>query len=51
MPDRVLTEEPLQFGEGGRLVGILTLPSAPPRNAQGLPVFVILSAGLLHRVG
>jgi len=51
MPNRVLTEEPLQFGEGGRLVGILTLPSAPPRNAQGLPVFVILSAGLLHRVG
>ena len=51
MPDRVLTEEPLQFGEGGRLVGILTLPSMPPRNAQQLPVFVFLSAGLLHRVG
>jgi pimeloyl-ACP methyl ester carboxylesterase len=51
MPDRVLTEEPLQFGEGGRLFGILTLPSMPPRNAQELPVFVFLSAGLLHRVG
>jgi pimeloyl-ACP methyl ester carboxylesterase len=51
MPDRVLTEEPLQFGQGGRLFGILTLPSMPPRNAQELPVFVILSAGLLHRVG
>ena len=51
MPDGVLTEEPLQFGEGGRLFGILTLPSAPPRNAQGLPVFVFLSGGLLHRVG
>ena len=51
MPDHVLTEEPLQFGEGGRLFGILTLPSMPLRNAQELPVFVILSAGLLHRVG
>lgn len=51
MPDRGLTEEPLQFGEGGRLFGILTLPRMPPRNAQELPVFVFLSAGLLHRVG
>jgi pimeloyl-ACP methyl ester carboxylesterase len=51
MPDHVLTEEPLQFGEGGRLFGILTLPSVPPRNAQALPVFVFLNAGLLHRVG
>lgn len=51
MPDHVLTEEPLQFGEGGRLFGILTLPSMPPRNAGELPVFVYLSAGLLHRVG
>jgi pimeloyl-ACP methyl ester carboxylesterase len=51
MPDHVLTEEPLQFGEGGRLFGILTVPSMPPRNAQELPVFVFLSAGLLHRVG
>ena len=51
MPDYVVTEEPLQFGEGGRLVGILTLPSMLPRNPHELPVFVILSAGLLHRVG
>jgi pimeloyl-ACP methyl ester carboxylesterase len=51
MPDHALTEEPLQFGEGGRLFGILTRPSTPPRNAQELPVFVFLSAGLLHRVG
>jgi pimeloyl-ACP methyl ester carboxylesterase len=51
MPGRLLTEEPLQFGEGGRLFGILTLPSMTPRNAQELPVFVFLSAGLLHRVG
>jgi len=51
MPDPVLTEEPLQFGEGGRLFGILTLPSVAPCNAQALPVFVFLNAGLLHRVG
>jgi len=51
MPDHVLTEEPLQFGEGGRLFGILTLPGMPPHNAQVLPVFVFLSAGMLHRVG
>jgi len=51
MPDQVLKEELLQFGEGGRLFGILTLPSMPPRNARELPVFVFLSGGLLHRVG
>jgi hypothetical protein len=52
MPDHVvLTEEPLQFGEGGRLFGILTLPSVPPCNAQELPAFVILNAGLLSRIG
>ena len=51
MPDSVLTEEPLHFGEGGRLFGILTLPRVPPCSAEALPVFVFLSAGLLHRVG
>lgn len=51
MPDHVLTEEPLQFGEGGRLLGILTVPSAQPRIAGDLPAFVFLTAGTLHRVG
>lgn len=51
MPSYHLTEEPLQFGEEGRLFGILTVPSMPPPNAQELPIFVFLSAGLLHRVG
>ena len=51
MSDPALTEEPLQFGEGGRLFGILTSPNVPPYNAQELPVFVFLNAGLLHRVG
>src|SRR5262245_14443726 len=51
MSDPVLTEEPLQFGEGGRLFGILTLTGRSPRRAQELPAFVFLSAGLLHRVG
>jgi hypothetical protein len=51
MSDPVLIEEPLQFGEGGRLFGILTLPSVPFQNPQELPVFVFFNAGLLHRVG
>jgi predicted esterase len=51
MPDPGLTEEPMQFGEGGRLLGILTRPSAPHPNIKAMPVFVFLSAGLLHRVG
>ena len=51
MSDPALTEEPLQFGEGGRLFGILTQPGTPPRRALELPVFVFLNAGLLHRVG
>lgn len=51
MSDPVLTEEPLQFGEGGRLFGILTLPGMPPCSARELPVFVFFNAGLLHRVG
>ena len=51
MPDQVLKEEPLQFGDGGRLFGILTMPGTSHRKAQELPVFVFLNAGLLHRVG
>ena len=51
MFDHALTEEPLHFGEGGRLFGILTLPTAQPRSRPDVPVFVFLSAGLLHRVG
>ena len=51
MSDPLLMEEPLQFGDSGRLFGILTLPSMSPRKALELPVFVFLNAGLLHRVG
>ena len=51
MPDHVLTEEPLQFGEGGRLFGVLTLPDARTHRTPVLPVFVLLNAGALHRVG
>ncbi len=51
MSDPVLMEEPLQFGEGRRLFGILTLTSIPFHNPQELPVFVFFNAGLLHRVG
>ena len=46
-----LKEEPLQYGEGGQSMGILTLPIASPRHGRELPVFVFLNAGLLHRVG
>lgn len=52
MSDPPLIEEPLHFGEGGRLFGILTLPAEQTTTAVGnIPVFVLLSAGLLHRVG
>jgi pimeloyl-ACP methyl ester carboxylesterase len=46
-----MIEEPLQFGEGGRLFGILTVPEGPSHNASDKPVFVFLSSGLLHRIG
>ena len=46
-----MIEEPLQFGEGGRLFGILTLPDERSSGSADSPVFVFLSAGLLHRIG
>lgn len=47
-----MIEEPLHFGEGGRLFGILTLPAGHSQvETRPTPVFVLLSAGLLHRVG
>lgn len=46
-----MTEEPMQFGAGGRLFGILTMPDEPSQTAADLPVFVFLSSGLLHRIG
>jgi hypothetical protein len=46
-----MIEEPLQFGPGGRLFGILTMPDGASKTASDLPVFVILTSGLLHRVG
>jgi len=51
MSDQVLTEEPLQFGESGRLFGILTQPNKPAHDAKELPIFVFLSSGLTHRAG
>lgn len=49
--ERAVNEEPLQFGEGGRMFGILTLPEQVPPGARPFPVFVFLNAGVLHRVG
>lgn len=43
-----MIEEPLQFGEGGRLFGVLTRPEDEAGDAT---VFVFLNAGLLHRAG
>ncbi len=51
MSDTVLKEEALHFGEGGRLLGILTQADVPHHNARELPAFVFLNAGSLHRVG
>ena len=50
MFDSVLKEEALQFGEGGRLFGILTSP-VESRTVREMPVVLFLSAGVLHRVG
>jgi hypothetical protein len=43
-----MKEEALQLGEGGRLFAILC---EPQERLTRRPVFVFLSAGLLHRVG
>jgi pimeloyl-ACP methyl ester carboxylesterase len=43
-----MMEEPLQFGEGGRLFGILTRPDEAKANASTI---VLLNAGFLHRMG
>ena len=51
MSDHVLTEEPLQFGQSGRLFGILTQPNKLAHDEQELPIFVFLSSGLTHRAG
>ena len=46
-----ITEAPVQFGRGQRLFGILTEPGRAKASASDNPIFVFLSAGLLHRVG
>jgi len=51
MSEMDYAEEPLQFGIGGRLLGILTSPAGRVTPRPGSPTFVLLSAGLLHRVG
>jgi len=51
VPDDIMTEEPLQFGDGGRLFGILTRSDHQPGKLSKERVFVFLNAGLLHRDG
>lgn len=46
-----MIEEPLQFGDGGRLFGILTIGDKNGEPRPTLPVVIFLSAGLLHRAG
>ncbi len=43
-----VVEEPVQIGSGEGLSGILSRPETPDASR---PVFIILNAGLLHRVG
>jgi hypothetical protein len=44
-----MKEEAIQFGTGGRLLGIVTHPASPA--APSAPIVVLLNSGLLHRVG
>ena len=46
-----MREIPLQFGDAGRLFGILTLPDKQDGGQLESRVFVFLSAGLMHRIG
>lgn len=45
-----MKEKAILFGSASSLVGIVTEPSLAPRG-RTLPAVVILSAGILHRVG
>jgi pimeloyl-ACP methyl ester carboxylesterase len=46
-----MNERPLQFGEGGRIFAIYTQPVPRGTSDEQLPAIVMLSAGMLHRVG
>ncbi len=48
--DLHLTEESVQFGESGALVGVLTRPLDAHANPKS-PAFLILNSGIAHRVG
>ena len=43
-------EKAVKFGTSASLVGVVTEP-APGSDSAGKPVFVMLNAGILHRVG
>ena len=51
MPEQTLIEEPLQFGQNGRLFGILTKPSKLTLTSVERPIFIFLSSGITHRAG
>lgn len=46
-----MNEVAIQFGPGGRLIGILTTSGNKRSEMVGSPVFVFLNAGFLHRPG
>ena len=43
-----MSEQPIYFGEGANLLGVLTIPAAARPDS---PAVILLNAGLLHRVG
>ena len=51
MSDLAPREEPLQFGDGGKLFGILTTPAVNDPDVWKATIFVFLNAGMLHRTG
>ena len=45
-----MLEEPVLFGKSSALVGIITDPPEE-EGSNGLPAFILVNAGLVHRVG
>lgn len=45
-----MKEEVLRFGSNGSLIGIVTCPPEEERG-KNLPAFLLLSSGIVHRVG
>lgn len=46
-----MIEKLLQFGDGGGLVGTMTLPGAGTTTGTTTPCFILFNSGFIHRVG